>query len=221
MEKQYSLVPLELTAQGETLDHHNDAKLAWMNLLPVPCKFFWHEFLPVDDEEHDIIHSTSPKQNNIWTNFHYEIVLLYLSWEPWLAFAFFILPCSWIYVRTPKTCCLQPRSLKVSKLTTAQLACLQRIDEGKDNNETNKEPIYFRRYMVMYLSGQKNIANSTKVMERQKQQGQILTNSFTFNELGNPATSYALYHCFSMLEFLNSNIKEILTCLYLAENSSS
>ena len=28
MEKQYSLVPLELTAQGETLDHHNDAKLA-------------------------------------------------------------------------------------------------------------------------------------------------------------------------------------------------
>jgi hypothetical protein len=27
MEKLYSLIPLELTAQGETLDHHNDAIL--------------------------------------------------------------------------------------------------------------------------------------------------------------------------------------------------
>lgn len=31
---------------------------------------------------------------------------IYLSRKPWLAFALFIFPGSWINVRTPKTCCL-------------------------------------------------------------------------------------------------------------------
>jgi hypothetical protein len=129
MEKLYSLIPLELTAQGETLDHHNDAILVWMNLLPVPCKFSWHGFLPVYDEEHNIILYIQHLPDKL-DKLTYESTLsiqnhrLYLSWEPWLAFAFFILPCSWIYVRAPKSCCLQPRTFNVSKLTKAHLVYL-------------------------------------------------------------------------------------------------
>lgn len=52
-------IPLGLTAQDETLDHRNDAILAWMHLLPMPYRVSWHGSLPAyEDEEQNIIHST-------------------------------------------------------------------------------------------------------------------------------------------------------------------
>jgi hypothetical protein len=78
---------------------------------------------------------------------------LYLSWEPLLTFAFFILPCSWIYVRAPEICCLQPRTFNISKLTKVHLAIFNfvlllfksRIGKEIYNNGDRKEGTYFQR----------------------------------------------------------------------------